>query len=125
MCEQCVDGPGPMGDRVLLGHRHLREGLRRTVRDKERIEPEAPGPALLLRDRAAAFPVEDLVRIRSPEEEDGLEPRGAVPGAVQQFQDPSAPQALVYVRRIDAGESAELLEEQSGVIDQVVATDLV
>src|SRR2546430_15025384 len=125
MYEQCVDGPRPMRDRVLLGHRHLREGLRRPLRDEDRIEPESPGPALPVGDRTAAFSVEDLVLLRRPEEEDGLEPRGASPGTVQKLQDPGAPEALVYVRRIDPGEAAELLEEQYGAIDQVVATDLV
>src|SRR6058998_1925337 len=124
MREQCVDGPRPMRDRVLLGHRHLREGLRRALRDEDRIEPESPGPALPLRDRAAALSVEDLVLLRRPEEEDGLEPRGAIPGTVQKLQDPGAPQALVYVRRIDAGETTELFEEQARVINQVVAANL-
>src|SRR2546430_8636879 len=105
MYEQCVDGPRPMRDRVLLGHRHLREGLRRLLRDEDRIEPESPGPALPLRDRTAAFPVEDVVLLRRPEEEDGLEPRGAVPGTVQQLQDPGACETLVYVRRIYAREA--------------------
>src|SRR3989442_10250851 len=124
MCEQSVDRPRPMRDRVLLGHRHLREGLRRAFGDKDRIETESPGPSLPLRDRTAALPVEDLVLVRRPEEEDGLEPSGAVPGTAQKLQHPGASEALVYVRRIDAREAAELLEEQSRVIDQVVAPDL-
>src|SRR5207245_11332124 len=100
MREQCVDGPRPMRDRVLLCHRHLREGLRRALRDEDRIEPESHGPALPLRDRTAASSVEDLVLLRRPDEADGLEPRGASPGTVQKLQNPAARAALLYVRRL-------------------------
>src|SRR5713101_9627603 len=124
MREECVDRPRPMRDRVLLGHRHLREGLRRAFGDENRIETESPGPSLPVGDRTAAFPMEDLVLVRRPEEEDRLEPCTAVPGIVQELQDPGAPETLVYVRRIDAREATELFEEQARVIDHVVAPDL-
>src|SRR5438445_13669722 len=110
MRKQCVDRPCLMCDRVLRCECHLREGLRGTLRDEDRIEPESPGPALPLRDRTAAFPVEDVVLLRRPEEEDGLEPRGAVPGTVQQLQDPGACETVVSVRRIYADDAAQHLQ---------------
>src|SRR5437667_12086234 len=119
MRNQCVDRPRPMRDRVLLGQRHLREGLRGTLRDEDRIEPESPGPALPLRDRTAAFPVEDVVLLRRPEEEAGLEPRGALPGPVQQLQQPGACETLVYEPRIYAREACERIQGPAGFIDPV------
>ncbi len=114
-----------MGHRVLLRHRHLRERLRRAARDEDRIETESTAPALPVRNRPPAFPVEDLVLICRPQEEHGLEPGQAVSGPLQQFQDPRTPEALVYVRRVHAGEAAKLFDEQPGVIDEVVPAELV
>jgi len=111
--------------RVLLAHGHLRERLRRAIRDEDRIETESAAPALPVRNRSPAFPVEDLVVVRRPQEEHRLEPSRAVSGPLEQFQDPSAAEALVYVRRVHAREAAELFDEQSGVIDEVVPADLV
>jgi len=69
--------------------------------------------------------VEDLVIVGRPQEEDGLEPCGAVPSPLQELQDPGTPEALVYVRRIHAREAAEFFDEQPGVVDEVVAAELV
>jgi len=44
---------------------------------------------------------------------------------LQELQDPGTPEALVYVRRIHAREAAEFFDEQPGVVDEVVAADLV
>ncbi len=114
-----------MRHRVLLAHGHLRERLRRAIRDENRIETESAAPSLPVRNRSAAFAVEDLVVVRSPQEEHGLEPSRTVSGPVQQLQDACAAEALVYVRRIHAREATKLLDEQSGVIDEVVPADLI
>ena len=114
-----------MRHRVLLGHGHLCERLRRAIRDEDRIETESAAPALPLWNRPAAFPMEDLVVVRRPQEEHGLEPGRTVSGPVQQLQDTSTAEALVYVRRVYAREAAKLFDEQSGVIDEVVPADLI
>ena len=114
-----------MRHRILLGHGHLRERFRRSVRDEDRIESESATPTLALRDRPSAFPVEDLVIVGRPQEEDGLEPCGPAPSPSQELQDPGTPEALVYVRRIHAREAAEFFDEQPGVVDEVVAAELV
>src|SRR2546425_1091010 len=122
---QCVDGLRAMRYRVLLAHGHLRERLRRPIRDEDWIETESAVPTLPVRNRSPALPVEDLVVVRRPEEEHGLEPSRAVSGPLQQFQNACTAEALVYVRRIHAREAPELFDEQSGVIDEVVAANLV
>src|SRR3989454_1478888 len=114
-----------MRHRVLLGHGHLRKRLRRAIRDEDRIETESAAPPLPVGNRSAALPVEDLVVVRSPQEEHGLEPRGTVSGPLQQLQDACTAEALVYVRRIHAREAAKLFDEESGVIDEVVPADLI
>ena len=122
---QCFDGLRAMRHRVLLGHGHLCERLRRAIRDEDRIETESAAPALPLWNRPAAFPMEDLVVVRRPQEEHGLEPGRTVSGPVQQLQDACTAEALVYVRRVHAREAAKLFDEQSGVIDEVVPADLI
>src|SRR2546426_8671293 len=122
---RCFDGLGAIRRRVLPAHVHLRERLRCTIRHKDRIETESAAPALPVGNRSAAFPVEDLVVVRRPQQEHGLEPSHTVSGPVQQFQDARAAEALVYVRRIHAREAAKLFDEQPGVIDEVVPADLV
>src|SRR2546428_5095914 len=114
-----------MRHRVLLVHGHLRERLRRAIRNEDRIETESAAPALPLRNRSAALPVEDLVVVRSPQEEHRLEPSRTVSGPLQQLQDACTAEALVYVRRIHAREAAKLFDEESGVIDEVVPADLI
>src|SRR5256886_10756948 len=95
---QCFDGLRAMRHRVLLGQGHLCERLRRAIRDEDRIETESAAPALPLWNRPAAFPMEDLVVVRRPQEEHGLEPSRTVSGPVQQLQDACTAEALVYVR---------------------------
>src|SRR5438128_3733774 len=114
-----------MRHRVLLAHGHLRDRLRRASRDEDRIETESAAPSLPVRNRSAALRVEDLVVVRRPQEEHGLEPSRTVSGSVQQLQDACTAEALVYVRRIHAREAAKLFDEQSGVIDEVVPADLI
>ncbi len=114
-----------MRHRVLLAHGHLRERLRGAIWDEDRIETESAAPALPLRNRSPAFPVEDLVVIRRPQEEHRLEPSRTVSGPLQQLQDACTAEALVYVRRIHAREAAKLFDEKSGVIDEVVPADLI
>src|SRR6266545_2008006 len=109
-----------MRDRVLLGEGHLRERLRRAFGHEDRIEAEAACPPLPIRDRAARLAVEDLVVSAAPQEEDRLERRAAVAYAGQEPEDPGAPEALVDVRRVDARESTEVIDEQSGIVDEVV-----
>src|SRR5438093_1483827 len=110
---------------VLLGHGHLRERLRGAIRHEDRIETESAAPALPVRNRSPALPVEDLVVVRRPQEEHRLEPGRTVSGPLQQLQDARTAEALVYVRRVHAREAAKLFDEQSGVIDQIVPADLV
>src|SRR5437899_3855389 len=114
-----------MRHRVLLGHGHLRERLRRAIRDEDRIETESAAPALAVGNRSAALRVEDLVVVRSPQEEHRLEPSRTVSGPVQQLQDACTAEALVYVRRIHAREAAKLFDEEFGVINEVVPADLI
>src|SRR6267143_1213346 len=61
--------PRPMGHAVLLRHRHLREGLRRSLGDENRIESETALSSLFLRDRPSALPVEHVVGPSLPEQE--------------------------------------------------------
>src|SRR5437773_9455223 len=114
-----------MGNAVLLRHRHLREGLRRSLRDENRIESEAAGSPLASRDRPAALSVEDLVGSTLPKEEHGLERRGTGLRVLQELQKAGIPEALVDVRGVHAGKSAERVQEQSRVVDQIVSSDLV
>src|SRR5947208_16102041 len=114
-----------MGNAVLLRHRHLREGLRRSLRDENRIESEAAGSPLAGRDRPAALSVEDLVGSSLPKEEHGLERGGTGLRVVQELQEAGIPEALVDVRGVHAGKSAEHIQEQSRVVDQIVSSDLV
>src|SRR6266540_1926760 len=125
MREERVDGPRAMRDRVLLGEGHLRERLRRAVRDEDRVEAEASRAPLPVRDRPARLAVEDLMVSASPQEEDRLERRTAVAHALHEAQDPGAPEALVDVRRVDARKTAQVIEEQTGIVDEVVPAHLV
>src|SRR6266516_2046498 len=124
MRDERVDGPRAVRDRVLLGEGHLRERLRRALRHEDRVEAETARAPLPVRDRPARLAVEDLMVSASPQEEDRLERRAAVDYAVQEREDPGAPEALVHVRRVDAGEPAEGIQEQTGIVDEVVAADL-
>src|SRR5437762_5673680 len=112
-----------MGNAVLLRHRHLREGLRRSLRDEDRIESEAAGSSLAGRDRPAALSVEDLVGSTLPKEEHGLERRGTDLRVLQELQKAGIPEALVDVRGVHAGKSAERVQEQSRVVDQIVRSE--
>src|SRR6266571_7843037 len=125
MRDERVDGPRAVRDRVLLGEGHLRERLRRAFGHEDRVEAEPARAPLPVRDRPARLPVEDLMVSASPKEEDRLERRAAVAHAVQKREDPGTPEALVDVRGVDAREPAEGIEEQPGIIDEVVAADLV
>src|SRR5256712_7318233 len=124
-CGQCVDGLRAMRHRVLLAHGHLRERLRRAIRDENRIETKSAAPSLPVRNRSAAFAVDDLVVVRRPQQEHRLEPSRTVSGPLQQLQDACTAEALVYVRRIHAREAAKLFDEEAGVIDEVVPADLI
>src|SRR5256712_8266351 len=123
--EERVGGAGSMRDRVLLADRHLRERLRRAVRDEDRIEAEPGPPARGLRDCPLTRTMEDLVRPGGPQEEHGLERRSSRPGAREKFQNPSAAEPLVYVRRVHARKAAERIDEEPGVVDEIIAADLV
>src|SRR6266508_2737145 len=125
MRDERVDGPRAVRDRVLLGEGHLRERLRRAVRHEDRVEAEAAPAPLPVRDRPAGLAMEDLVISASPQEEDRLERRAAVAHALQECQDPGAAESLVDVRRVDTGEPAEVIEEQAGIVDEVIPADLV
>src|SRR2546430_5321754 len=117
--------PRPVGVAVLLRHRHLREGLRRSLGDENRIKSEATRSPFAGRDRPLALPMEDVVRLSLPKEEGRLEPRGPRLRIGQEFQDTRIPEALVHVGGIYAGKPAERIEEEPRVIDQVVALNLV
>src|SRR2546430_6646785 len=125
MGEEWGDGPRPMGEAVLFGEGHLGEGLGRTLRDENRIEAEAPGPGLAGRDRPWALSVKHFVGVALPEQEDRLEGRGAGFAFREEPEDARASEALLNVRRIDAREAAEGVEEEARAVDQVVAGDLV
>src|SRR5947199_10119954 len=102
-----------MGNAVLLRHRHLREGLRRSLRDEDRIESEAAGSSLAGRDRPAALSVEDLVGSTLPKEEHGLERRGTDLRVLPELQKAGLPEALGDVRAVDAWKSAGRVPAQS------------
>src|SRR2546426_9273101 len=85
--------PRPVGEAVFLRDGHLREGLRRSLGDENRIESEATGPPLAGRDRPAALAVEDVVGVPLAEEESRLERRGPGLRVVQEFQDARIPKA--------------------------------
>src|SRR2546425_5039972 len=74
--EEGCHRPRPMGVAVLLCRRHLREGLRRSLGDENRIESEATRSPLAGRDRPLALPLEDVVGLYLPNEESRLESRG-------------------------------------------------
>src|SRR5437867_12353274 len=63
---QCFDGLRAMRHRVLLGHGHLCERLRRAIRDGGPIETQSAAPALSLWHRPAASPMEALALVRRP-----------------------------------------------------------
>src|SRR5438445_483114 len=125
MGEEGGHRPRPMGNAVLLRHRHLREGLPRSLRDENRIESEAAGSSLAGRDRPAALPVEDVVGFALPKEEHGLERRGTGLCVLQELQKAWIPESLLDVRGVHAGKSAERVQEQARVVNQVVSSDLV
>src|SRR3977135_1672957 len=77
MGNQGGHGPGPMGEAVLLRQGHLGEGPRLALRQKNRVESEAPGPSRRGSDGPAALPVKDVVGLTLPKEEHRLERRGA------------------------------------------------
>src|SRR2546430_15696264 len=114
-----------MGNAVLLRHRHLGEGLRPSLRDENRIEAEAAGSPLAGRDRPAALSVKYLVGSSLPKEEHGLERRSTGLCVLQELQKAGTPEALVDVRGGYAGKSAERVQEQARVVDQIVSGDLV
>src|SRR5256885_3977213 len=117
--------PRPVGLAVLPRHRHPREGLRRSLGDEDRIESETTRSPLAGCDRPVALPVEDVVGLSLPKEEGRLEPRGPRLRIGQELQDAHVPEALVHVGGIHAGKTAERIEEESRVVDQVVPLDLV
>src|SRR6267143_414533 len=125
MREEGGHRPRPVGDAVLLRHHHLREGLRRSLGDENRIESEAALPSLLGRDRPSALSVEDVVGLSLPEQEDGLERRGTRLCVLEEFQEAGIAEAFVHVRRIHAGKATERVQEEARVVDEIVSPDLV
>src|SRR5207249_8155659 len=105
--EKCGHRSGPVGEPVLFGERHFREGLARALRDEDGIEAEAPGPGFAGCDRPGAFAVKHLVRVALAEQEDRLECRRAGLAFGEETEDARASEALVNVRGVDAGEAAE------------------
>src|SRR5256885_16337840 len=68
--------PRPVGVAVLFRHRHLREGLRRSLGDEDRIESETTRSPLAGCDRPLALPLADVVGFSLPHEEGRPQPRG-------------------------------------------------
>src|SRR3989442_4056548 len=99
---------------------HLHERIGGVILDESRIETKSAAPSLPVRNRSAAFAVEDLVVVRRPQQEHRLEPSRTVSGPLQQLQDACTAEPLVCVRRIHAQEAAKLLDEESGVIAEAV-----
>src|SRR5207244_9594005 len=85
--------PCPVGVVVLLRHRHLREGLRRSLGDENRIESEDTRSPFAGRDRPLALPMEDVVGLSLPKEEGRLEHRGTRLRIGEEFQDSRFPVA--------------------------------
>src|SRR5712691_220936 len=123
--EEGGHGPRPVGEAVLLSHRHLGEGFRPSVGDEDRIESEAGGSSLAGRDCPAALPVEDVVGPSLPKKEHRLERRATGFRLVQELQEARIPETFVHVRGIHTGKTAEGLEEEARVVDQIVPLDLV
>ncbi len=105
MFGQGSGGSPAVGDRVLLGPRHLGEGLGRVGGDEDRIEAEAPGPPLPIRDGPPRLAVKHEALTGLQETDGGLKGGPSVRYSIQEGQDTVISQGLEGIRRVHAREA--------------------
>lgn len=113
-----------MGDGVLLGHLHLREGGHLSLGDEDRVEAESRLASHLGTDPTMDRAGHDDVLTAEAGADAGVEASSAVFFSFQQSQEPLATDGLERVRRVYAGEASQSVNEQTGVIKNDIAQPL-